>query len=185
MKLTDTIKEKLGVWNLRKRLRKHHRSVCFHNLETAKSIGIIFDTTDKDSYETARSFAKYLAEKKIRFQGIGFADSKEVISFYSTYTGFGFFSKKDVSWSGLPESHNVRDFINEKMDILVDLSIRENSYLTMILALSKASFRVGSFQKNTDYYDLMIDISKNPKPEYLLEQLKHYLTIIQPNKKAI
>ncbi len=178
MKALDQIKQKIGRSKLKTSLKTHERNKFFHNLNTAHSIGIIFDATDHSNYESARTFAKFLTERKIRIYGLGFADSKEVMNFYSYYTGFNFFTAKDSNWQGIPSNHNINDFINEKIDILIDLHQGENFQLEYINAMSKAEFKIGPYTTDPNYYDLMIDISTNPTADFLCDQIKHYLSII-------
>ena len=178
MKAFDQIKEKIGRSVLKKTMKNHERNKVFHNFNTAHSVGLLFDATDHQNYETARSFAKFLTEKKLRIYGLGFADSKEVMSFYQYYTGFHFFTIKDSNWQGIPSNHNINDFINEKIDILIDLHQGENFQLEYINAMSQAAFKIGAFSPDSKNYDFMIDISSNPTADFLCEQIKHYLSII-------
>jgi DNA-directed RNA polymerase len=178
VKAFDQIKEKIGRSVLKKTMKSHERNKVFHNFNTARSVGLLFDATDHQNYETARSFAKFLTEKKMRIYGLGFADSKEVMNFYQYYTGFHFFTLKDSNWKSIPSNHNVNDFINEKMDILIDLHQTENFQLEYINAMSQAAFKIGPYSADSKNYDFMIDISSNPTADFLCEQIKHYLSII-------
>ena len=178
MKPLDHIKQQIGRTVLKKSLKGQERNKVFHNFKTARTVGIIFDATNHQNYETARAFAKFLTEKKIRIYGLGFADSKEVMSFYQYYTGFNFFTIKDSNWQGIPSNHNINDFINEPLDILIDLHLSENFPLEYINSMSKASFKIGAFNSKTNHYDFMIDISSNPTADFLCEQVKHYLSLI-------
>ena len=178
MKLKEQIKNKIGKLKLKSDLKTFKRVKIFHNFNTAKTVGIIFDGTNHSNYDAARTFAKFITERKIRIFGLGFVESKEVSNFYSYYTGFNFFTIKDSNWQGIPSTHNVSDFINEKIDILVDLHLTENFQLDYICAMSKAEFKIGSYTTANKYYDFMIDISSNPNPDFLCEQIKHYLSII-------
>ena len=181
MKPLEQIKQKIGKSVLKKNLKNHDRNKVFHNFNTAKTAGILFDATDHQNYETARKFAKLLTEKKIRIYGLGFADSKEVMSFYQYYTGFNFFTIKDSNWKGIPSNHNINDFINERIDILIDIHLIENFQLDYICSMSKASFKIGPYQPGPNSYDFMIDISANPTADFLCDQVEHYLSIIKIN----
>lgn len=160
-------------------LKNRRRQKVFHNFNTAKTAGILFDASDHQNYEAARTLLKFLTGKKIKTTGLGYADSKEVSKFYQYYTGFNFFTIKDTNWLGIPNNHNINDFIDEPLDILIDLHIKENFLLKYICAMSAASTKIGKLNKETDCYDLMIDIKSNPSPEFLSEQIKHYLTVIK------
>ncbi len=183
MSLKENIKNKFGKLKLSKDVKTLQRVKTFHNFNTAKSVGIIFDGTNPSDYDAARAFAKFLTEKKIRVFGLGFVETKEVSNFYSYYTGFNFFTIKDTNWQGIPSNHNVNDFINEKIDILVDLHLTESFQLDYICAMSIAEFKIGALTTKNKYYDFMIDVSSNPNPDFLCDQIKHYLSIINNSTK--
>jgi hypothetical protein len=47
-------------------------------------------------------------------------------------------------------------------------------------------FRVGKFsEKNTEYYDLMIDLKPTMTSEEYLGQVQHYLTVIKTHAKRV
>jgi hypothetical protein len=178
VKLFDKIKEQAGKSTLKNNLKSRYRKRFFHNFNTAKTVGLLFDATDHSIYETARSFSKFFAERKIKLTGLGFADSKEVMNFYQYYTGFNFFTLKDTNWQGIPRNHNVNDFMNEKVDILIDIHFADNFQLDYINAMSEAEFKIGPYSSNVQQYDFMIDISSNPSAEFFCDQVIHYLNII-------
>ena len=76
---------------------------------------------------------------------------------------FDFFTPKETGFLGLPKSETVESFLNEDYDILIDLSITEQIAVQYIVALSKAPMKVGWSSSQHNYYDLMIDISKQPE----------------------
>lgn len=178
MSIKEQIKNKIGKLKLSKDVKTLQRDKTFHNFNTAKSVGIIFDGTTPSNYDVARAFAKFLTERKIRIYGLGIVESKEVSNFYSYYTGFNFFTIKDTNWQGIPSNHNVNDFINEKINILIDLHLNENFQLDYICAMSKAEFKIGALTTKHNNFDFMIDISTNPNLDFLCDQIKHYLSII-------
>lgn len=178
MGIKENIKNKFGQIKLKNELKSFNRKKVFHNFNSARTIGILFDGTNSTNYESARSFAKFISEYKIKTHGLGFVDSKEVSNFYSYYTGFNFFTIKETNWQGIPTNHNVTDFINEKFSILIDMHIEENFQLDYICAKSFAEFKIGPLINNRNNYDLMIDISSNPVSEFLNEQIKYYLSTI-------
>ena len=53
--------------------------------------------------------------------------------------------------------------------------------LEYLAATSRARFRVGSFNDSkTSYYELMINNQKNKDLKYLLQQINHFLKVINP-----
>lgn len=139
---------------------------------------MIFNATKLNSYEQARDLVTYLFDKDTQVIALGFVDHKEIIDYYANIPGFKFFSKKNLTWIGKPRNPAVDYFINKPLDILIDLSMEEHFPIQYIVGLSNAAMRVGRFTKKNSYHDLMIDISKKPELSYLIDQIRHYLEIL-------
>jgi hypothetical protein len=79
----------------------------------------------------------------------------------------------------------VKDFIARDFDLLIDLSLQDSLPLRYIAGLSMSLCRVGRFsEKNTDYYDFMIDIPQAATLKEYIRQITHYLTLINSNAPA-
>ncbi|MBN2347191.1 MAG: hypothetical protein JXJ22_00035 [Bacteroidales bacterium] len=160
MKLLDEVKQNIAVKKLKTKADRiiRKRKIC--NIYDAKSIGILYNATHPVSFELVKDMAKKFAEKKIKIAALGYVDSKEVIDHYLYRPGFTFVSKKDLNWYFLPVSDNVDEFINTPFDILINLSLDYSYPLQYINATSVASYKVGRYNTNDEYLDLMIDIEK-------------------------
>jgi hypothetical protein len=112
---------------------------------------------------------------------MGFVDDQEIPDHYLLRKGFQFFCQKDLKWSKVPGVPFVRDFSVKTFDILFDLSLEDHFPVNYILKLSPATYKIGRLVKHTEY-DLMIDIEKEISINYLIEQIRHYLSIIHTNK---
>jgi len=78
-------------------------------------------------------------------------------------------------------SHKINDFHAKNFDILICAFIEDCLPLEYIAATSNARFRVGAFSKaKTNYFELMINTQKNENLEYLLDQINHFLKVINP-----
>jgi len=181
MGFISDIKLKLGLKILRSKSKKLKRKRGVFNFDNAKTVGIVFNATKQESFDIAYEFVKYLEQKSIKVETLGFVDSKEVRDFYRETVNTKYFSKKNLNWYGKPKNENVEKFINKNFDILIDLSLIDEYPILYISALSKAKFKVGRFSGKSEYLDFMIDISKKPQYNFLIEQIKHYLLSL--NKK--
>jgi len=153
-----------------------HKQV--YNLDTAKSVGIIFNATKQSSFDAAKELAEYISKKQADVFALGFVDSKEILNYYSDRSGFDFFSRKNLNWYGKPNNPVTEKFINRETDILIDLSLENFFPIQYIVGLSKARFKSGRFIEGDSYYDLMIDIRKNNELSSFIKHLKHYLSTI-------
>ena len=178
MNFLKKIQEQIGFVLLGRTIKKTVRERAVHNFNTAKLVGVVFNATEQKNYEKIRKFLSFLSDKKIRVIALGFIDNKNALNFYSYQTGVNFFSHKDLNWFRQPKCEAVNSFIDLNFDILIDFTILKWFPIQYITGLSKAKFKVGSLIENNSNYDLMIDISKNESLDYLLQQVTHYLSVI-------
>lgn len=179
------MKEKIGLWVLRRKMAKLKRKRQICNLDLANTVGIVFNATSQESYDKATHFANFLINtKNIKVYSIGYVDENKLLGFFQEKKGFKFFAKKDFTWYGSPKHHTLDFFINSEFDILLDLSVAEYLPIKFISGLSKAKLKVGRVIEGFDCYDVMIDVKKNNTLEYLIDQIELYMSIInvEPNK---
>ena len=173
----SNIKHKIANFNLRKRLKHLKRQVKAHNFKTAQSIGILFNSPDNKSFETIKEFLAHLSQQGIKVIALGYIPSKKIPENFLMRKGINFYCNKDLNWYYKPKSELVEQFIQTKFDILFDLSIKDYFTVNYVGSLCNAAFKVGRQSENS-YHDLVIDISKNNTVEYLIEQINHYLNIL-------
>ena len=91
-------------------------------------------------------------------------------------------SAKDINWYGRPKNEAMR---NASCDILIDLTEKAEMPLQFLAVMSNATMKIGVEQDyNKDYLHLMIQKGDEWKPEYILEQLIHYLNLINTKNDA-
>lgn len=177
MSKKSNIKEKVGNFNLKRRLKQLNRKVKTHNFNTAKTAGILFNSPDENSFEAIKDFLSYLSQNDMKVIALGYIPSKKIPENFLMRKGFNFYCKTDLNWYYKPKNEIIEQFINQEFDILFDLSIKDYFTVNYIGSLSNAAFKVGKHSNNA-YHDFSIDIKANNTVEYLIEQLKHYLTIL-------
>jgi len=172
------LKLSIGLSRLRKRSKAMLRDKMDHNLESARSIGIICFATSSNGLDNAMNFANFLNEKKIISSILVFCPLKEVPQNFLLRKNVKVFTKKELNWYGRPNQPTVEQFVNEEFDILIDLSLEEVFPLRWISTLSKAKFKVGALGYFGNPNDLTISLKNDKSEEYLVSQIKHYLTLI-------
>jgi hypothetical protein len=85
-------------------------------------------------------------------------------------------SKKQFSWFGKVRDEKVRDLINSKFDLLINLT-KGNLYLDYLTVLSNSQFKVGLSNSDIRLYDFMISTDLEEKTVFSNE-LKKYLKIL-------
>jgi len=108
---------------------------------------------------------------------LGYVNDKQVPDHYLLRTGFNFFCMKDLNWFQRPVRPFALDFSNRNFDILFDLTLEEKFPLKYLSGLSPAAYKIGIFKETGDH-DLMIELQEEKTVPYLVEQVKHYLSLI-------
>jgi hypothetical protein len=175
------IRKRLGYYILKRKLQGFSRRKEYINLEDAGTVGIIFHQTDNKSFETVQRFLKSLASEGKQIVAIGYIQSRKIPDFYLLRRGFNFFCVKDLNWYCRPEPEFAKEFMHREFDILINLSMDNLFPVEYIYALSRARFKAGKFTNGSGYTDLAIDIKESRDIEYLIENISHYLRLI--NKK--
>jgi hypothetical protein len=174
---TKRIKCKIGQFNLRKRLKNLKRQVITHNFNTAKTAGILFSSPDEQSFNVIKEFLSFLSSKGMNVIALGYVPGNKIPQQFLMLRGINFYCNKDLNWYYKPKNEIIDQFMDQEFDILFDLSIKDSFTVNYVGELSKAAFKIG-MQKKISYQDLVIDVNKNKSIEYLIEQIKHYLNIL-------
>lgn len=148
------------------------------NLNDAKTIGIIYDSSDAGNDIAIAKFAEMLRSKGKTVEIMAYINDKKV----DTKGDIAIFNPKTVNWYGIPLDERIEDFCKKPFDLLICAMLKENRPLEYIAYLSKAKYRVGPFDQQKTYcYDLMIEMGDKTDINYLLQQMAHFLENINPH----
>lgn len=177
----------VGSYFLRKEMRIRTREVQSMGLDKARSIGIIFNAKDERTFKLIREFSDQLRGGGLRqVKSLGFVPKAEVASFLQSSQDFDFFTREDFNWYYKPQGRKVVGFMSEPFDILIDLRLSKFISLLFLVGLSRAQFKVGPFGKGyEDFYDLMIDVHGKEDLSYFIEQIQHYLKMLEGNSEEV
>ena len=177
MSKSKSIKCRIGRFNLRKRLKNLKRHIITHNFNTAKTAGILFSSPDEKSFEAIKDFLSFLSNQEMNVIALGYVPGNKVPQQFLMRKGINFYCNTDLNWYLKPKTEMIDQFIDKEFDILFDLSIKQSFTTDYVGSLSKAAFKIG-IQKENAYPDLVFDINKNKSTDYLIEQIKYYLNIL-------
>lgn len=170
------LKSKLANRILNSKLSSVNREKKVFNLDSAQTAGILWESNQKDSFDLLE---KELRTAKIKTVGLCYFQSKKAV-IPAEINGF---TRKQTTWSGIPKTTRAEDFIQQKFDLLIDLT-RQNFFpLVYVTALSEATFKIGSSGFAVNYFDLNIEFREQPETSQLTEQILYYLRRI--NKTTI
>lgn len=182
MSIIQNIRNLAGNYFLSGEVKELRRNKMFVNMQDAKTVGIVFNATDKGDFDLVKKYITYLKEMKKRVKAIGYYDQKSTPESAYSKLEYDFFCQKDLTWYNAPNSVYVKNFIADQYDILLDLNLEDLFPLRYISSLSKASFKVGKKSDRNNYiFDLMIETVKGKGLKDFLKNIDTYLFII--NKK--
>ena len=178
MQFIEDIKHKFGRWVFQKELKSNKRTKAVSNLENAKSIGILYEATDAAQIKKIEPFVKYFFELKKDVKALGYVNKKKLDNHHIPKLNYDFFYLKDLNWYYKPQNYIINNFVKKEYDILINLSDSKCIPIKYLVASSLAHFKIGQFEDGFEIYDLMIKLDKDKGKERLMEEIKHYLNLI-------
>ena len=171
------LKSKLANKRLDSRLGSVSRDKKVFNLDSAQTVGILWEIDQQDAFIRVKN-ELYLAG--IKAEGLCYFSLKKAI-IPEEINGF---SRKQTScWLEIPRTQLVEDFISQKFDVLIDLTGQQHFPMVYVTALSEATFKIGYAGKSANYFDLNIEFGEQPETSQLADQILYYLKRI--NKTTI
>ena len=172
----------IGNRILRKRLKTVTRDKGVQNFDTAERAIILFDTSLKNVFTVVKNFSKFLSEHDIKTSVFGYMPQKEAPEEMILWNKFEYITRKDISWFGSPKGEIAAEYFKKVPDLLFIINSRENLTIEFLTQLSRAKFKVGCFTEQQNDLDLMINTGKQEfDAEYFIEQVKHYISILNPS----
>lgn len=165
---------------LRRKLKGFRREVRVHNFTTARSAAVLFDASEPDCFPVIKDFRKFLEKQDIKCKVFGYVPQKEIpdeMLFWKNYT---FITRKDLTWYLMPRGEGADLFYSQDIDLLIDFTRDVPLELQFLVRLSGARFKVGCFTEEENDYDLMINLTGKCDIGYFAEQVRHYITMLNP-----
>lgn len=149
------------------------------NIDNAQKIGILYNASKVNDVIAVTELSDMLksAGKNVTMLGYQDVKTKKNEPFAK-----GIFNKDNVNWFQKPSGKEIFNFKNAEFDILICAFIDKCLPLEYIANVSLAKFRVGHFnQASTDAFELMINTGEKKDLKYLLNQINHFLKVINKN----
>ncbi len=182
VKIFSKIRASYGEKYLAKKGKTLVRQKQAHNFDSARNIGILFDAGVPNDLHQVKEFIKFLSSQNISCSALGFQD-EEIISSDLLFLGnINVFCQKDLDFFFRPNQEDALSFMSKKFDMLIDLSLAGHYPLRYICSLSPAVFKAGKYTDGDKNLDFMIDIHSRPSLEFLIEQIKNYVSILNNPK---
>jgi len=193
MNLIQKIRTNAGNYFLHKGIESLLRSKKLININSAGSIGILFELTEESVYYSIQKYLQKFQEKKIKVKALGYASNKHVTSHFLPVLSFDFFDPKQTNCFRIPKAPCVQDFIDADFDICINIASENVFPLKYIAGMSKARLKVGAYSDTTtgkkynqlaEIYDIMLLAEEIHDQIAFLENIHEYLTILNPKENV-
>jgi hypothetical protein len=156
---------------LQNALAAQRRSRAVHTLDSARSIGVLFDASSEAARREVLDFVKNLEKQGKKVSALGFFDEKQV----PENQPFDAFSAKETTWTGQPKSEKANTFAQQKLDLLLTLNPAERAPLEWVAATSQAAMKIGFATHRPNDFDIQLETPESKGIRYFTEQLALYL----------
>jgi hypothetical protein len=152
------------------------------NLNDAKHIGVLYDSTYASNDIVITKFAESLRQSGKQVELLGYVNDPKI----DHKADIKIYNSKGVNWYGAPTDERALDFSKIKFDLLLCCYTNQSSSLEFLARTSLAKWRVGTYAPNkTACYDMMINTGGKNEIGYLIEQIKNFLNNIHYDNKQI
>ncbi|TRX70594.1 hypothetical protein [Carboxylicivirga sp. M1479] len=177
----DSIRERIATYKLNKQLKNSPRTKYLHNLNTAKTAGILYDATIEENHLLVKDLIKELKTESISSKALGFIDVRKREDNYIGDKTYSFACRKDFSFFYAINKESIQAFVNKPFSILIVLVNEQPFAIDYLGQLSQAEFKVGKAGLDNDLYDLMIELKEKDGIKELKKQIMHYLRLLNNN----
>lgn len=182
-------RENWGYKILRRKAKKVSRAKTYNNLESAQTVGILYDATSKTDTEDVMNFASELGETGKNVETLGILPTKIALAAAGgAKAGHALFAADECSFFFLPKGPGVEKFVAQKFDILFNVCTTSSIVSDYIVAMSQAKFKVSSVAGDNDYADFILlfgpgaGAEGTPRPKksaaLFISSIKQYLSNI-------
>ena len=161
----------------------YHRRVVGY--DDAKRVALIFDAGTNGKPNFINKIIGNLEHDGKHVTTLGFFNQKRIPEGIKIGEKVGFVARKSFSVWMRPKSDVVRNFIEQRYDLLIDLTVQGPFMVKYVAGITKASYKAGVH--HPDYlgvYDLLLQVNEQATDEELAVHAIHYLKIIKtPEEK--
>jgi hypothetical protein len=180
MKLLDRIKEWMGIRKLLRELPQDRKPIA-RNIALSRKVAIVYVVEDEAAHNHVRNYVKRLKEELglSNIMALGYSDQKAMPHYLHAKLNFEAICQKDLNWYRIPQGNTVQNFMAEEYEIIIDLTLEDRLPIQYILAKSRARFKVGRWsESNKKILDMMIDMAGSKSLPQLIQQVHHYLLMV-------
>lgn len=180
MELFRSTRLRLGNSILEKSKSRTRRITGFSGMDKVRKIGIVWDASRTGDFSALSKFHQRMGERGIDVKILAYYDGKELPDSYTAIRFLSVIRRNELSFFYIPGSTEADVFMRTGFDVLIDMNFDHTFPLVFITAMSAAGFKVGLFGSEADSatFDLMMEIKKPVQAGHYLDQIVHYLELI-------
>lgn len=169
--MIDQIRSAFFKNALGKLLAGQKRQRKIHTLNSARTIGLLFDATTESTRKEVQDFAQKLEKEGKKVQIFGFFNIKQA----PENPGFNHFAQKESTWARIPKSEKAIAFASESFELLLSFNPSELPQLNWIAAASKAAMKIGLASVQPNDFDIQLETPDGKGFRFFTEELRGYL----------
>jgi hypothetical protein len=180
MELFKKIRLRIGDYILRNKTARSKRKIHYSNISNVKNIGIVWDATRTDDFNSLSRFYQRMAENKTEVRILGYYPGKVLPNQYTALRYLSILKRDELNFFYHPVSSETGKFVNSNFDVLIDLNFKNILPLKYISSMSNAGLKVGLFEAEAGEttFDLMMDLKNPVNVDDYLNQVLHYLEMM-------
>jgi hypothetical protein len=171
-----SLRNKMGRRALRQWLHSATRQRAAHTLESAKSIGLLFDANHEKTRRDCLEWAKRLEKSGKKVHLLGYFDLPKPPA---EAPGFDYFFLKELAFDLRPKSGKAAAFVAQKLDLLLCIDFDAHLAVEWVAAMSPAAMKIGVATEQPNDFDLQLDTPAERGVPFFVEQLERYLVVIK------
>ena len=125
----EKIKTRFTTHFIGREIQKQKRVKKAINLDSAKKIGILFNLDDEKVLNWIYDFINHLADDGKTVRAICYLPEKKIPDFYLAKLKVDVIQPQDLNFFGIPSTPRAKDFMKNEFDLLLDLSLKDESPL--------------------------------------------------------
>ncbi len=163
---------------------KRSSDTSFINLKELSSVAFVFGVDSAEAVDELVEVCRYLKGKGLEFKGLAVETSKGILKKedLKEWKELGAVAFEKLSWIGIPDDSQIKDFFAGKYDLFVNFNPNGNFTLDYIFAnYATSPMRAGMANDERMPYNLVVQGKEKeilPVLQYL-EQIFHYLNLMR------
>lgn len=184
--MLEKIKSFYASLQLKKEAGKVKRIRKNPDLQSAGTIGILYDASTKEVFDSIKEFYLDLKQHKKNPVSLGYINFNEALHFHPlARPEADYFFKNQKNWYQKPSGAVIENFIDEPFDILINLTLTDNFSLDYIASVSKAGLKIGRAESAVAFcYDMTFFLDKDANLRSFAYMIIHYLSNINNEKQT-